>query len=141
MRDLIAATSPRCSTSLPGVTAPLLELLRQDRIHSGIAVRMNTEISWLFAFLTAKEDSTVSALMAQGLVEVSVRAAGLCGVSLRCSVYGGKVFLKKLGTLTILCGFAPNTNTLNLQIVESCASLITESRSPCLPNLIAVLVP
>ena len=53
-----------------GVTGPLLELLRQDRIHSGPAVRMNTEICWLFAFLTAKEDSTVSALISQGLIEV-----------------------------------------------------------------------
>jgi hypothetical protein len=83
----------RLDAFIIGVTAPLLELLRQDRIHSGIAVRMNTEISWLFAFLTAKEDSTVSALIAQGLIEVT--KAGLNSVSLQCSVGGGKVFSKK----------------------------------------------
>lgn len=31
---------------------------------------MVTEINWLFAFLTAKEDSTVSALINEGLIEV-----------------------------------------------------------------------
>lgn len=71
---------------LSGVTAPLLELLRQDRIHSGIAVRMNTEISWLFAFLTAKEDSTVSALISQGLIEVI--NVGLSSATLLCFKYG-----------------------------------------------------
>ena len=35
---------------------------------------MVTEINWLFAFLSAKEDSTVSALIDEGLIEVRTSA-------------------------------------------------------------------
>lgn len=39
-------------------------------MQSITTVKMVTEINWLFAFLTAKEDSTVSALINEGLIEV-----------------------------------------------------------------------
>ena len=45
-------------------TGPLIEILEH------VPVKMVTEINWLFAFLTAKEDSTVSALINEGLIEV-----------------------------------------------------------------------
>lgn len=57
-------------STVVGVTAPLLDLLRQQP-----SVDVQTEVCWLFAFLTAKEDATVAALMEQGLAQVMVGVA------------------------------------------------------------------
>jgi hypothetical protein len=76
---------------------------------------MNTEISWLFAFLTAKEDSTVSALIAQGLVEVT--DAGLNSVASQCTVEKSSV--KNLG-IYILSG---------LQLTVPCVSYFAGIRA------------
>jgi hypothetical protein len=56
--------------ALLGVTGPLIDLLKLDHMQSAATIKMVTEINWLFAFLTAKEDATVSALIDQGLIEV-----------------------------------------------------------------------
>ena len=58
------------SYPFPGITGPLIDLLKHEQTHSVITVKMVTEINWLFAFLTAKEDSTVSTLIDEGLIEV-----------------------------------------------------------------------
>jgi hypothetical protein len=76
---------------------------------------MNTEISWLFAFLTAKEDSTVSALIAQGLIEVT--DAGINSAVLQCTVEKSSV--KNLG-MFILSG---------LQLTVHCASYFAGIRA------------
>lgn len=82
--------------------APLLDLLRSDSMSmstSSAELKLQSEICWFFAFLTAKDDATVNTLMTQGLAEVGDSAITFACCALHCHHIRPSTYIPKINKL------------------------------------------